>query len=93
MITSFIHKGLEVFFLTGSKAGINPDHAKKLRLQLTALNSATSPKDMAVPAWRLHLLSGNLEGHYAITVNANWRLTFRFLSSGDVELVNYQDYH
>ena len=30
MIKSFAHKGLEKFFLTGSKAGIQPSHADKL---------------------------------------------------------------
>ena len=93
MITSFCHKGLESFFLTGSKAGTGPDHAGKLQKQLTALDSARQPDDMAVPSWRLHLLKGDLAGHYAVTVNANWRLTFRFLPTGDVELVDYQDYH
>lgn len=47
---------------------------------------------MAVPNWRLHALKGNLAGHWAITVNGNWRLTFRF-ENGDALLVDYQDYH
>ena len=93
MIVSFCHKGLENFFRIGSKAGIRPDHAAKLRLQLTALDAARSPEDIAVPSWKLHPLKGNLSGCYALTVNANWRLTFRFLPNGDVELVDYQDYH
>ena len=37
-------------------------------------------------------LAGNLAEHYAVTVNGNWRLTFRF-ESGNAELVDYQDYH
>ncbi|MBA4710555.1 type II toxin-antitoxin system RelE/ParE family toxin [Aquitalea aquatica] len=93
MIVSFNHKGLEAFFTSGTKKGIRPDHEKKLRRQLTQLDTATSPGDMAVPGWKLHSLSGDLEGHFAITVNGNWRLTFRFLADGNVELVDYQDYH
>lgn len=93
MIISFCHKGLEAFFHTGSKAGIRPDHAERLHKQLTALDQASAPNDMAVPSWKLHPLKGALAGHYAITVNANWRMTFRFLANGDVELVDYQDYH
>jgi len=92
MIRSFIHKGLEAFFLTGSKAGIRPDHAKRLQLQLTALDNATGPQDMAVPSWKLHPLKGDLQGHWAITVNGNWRMTFRFVGT-DAELLDYQDYH
>jgi len=92
MIKSFLHKGLETFFLTGSKAGIQPHHAGKLRLQLTVLDRARKPDDLNAPGWRLHSLTGKLAGHYSITVNGNWRVTFRFEDS-DVVLVNYQDYH
>jgi proteic killer suppression protein len=92
MIKSFAHKGIKTFFEAGSKAGIQAAHAPKLRLQLAALNRAKKPDDMAVPNWRLHALKGNLSGHWAITVNGNWRLTFRF-ENGDALLVDYQDYH
>ena len=36
---SFRHKGLEEFFKRGTKAGIQPHHAAKLRLQLNALDA------------------------------------------------------
>jgi proteic killer suppression protein len=93
MIKSFKHKGLEAFYLNGSKAGIRPDHASKLRLVLSRLDVALLPQDMNVPNWRLHSLRGDLAGHWSITINGNWRLTFRFLPDGHVELVDYQDYH
>ena len=92
MITSFKHKGLEKFFLTGSKAGIQPKHAIKLADQLFALNRAKRPRDMDFEGWFLHPLQGKLEGHWAVWVNGNWRLTFRF-SDADAEVVDYQDYH
>lgn len=89
MIKSFEHKGLEAFFRTGSKSGIQPHHAGKLRLQLTMLDKARSPEDMGAPGWRLHKLSN---GHWSIWVNGNWRLTFAF-DGEDAILVDYQDYH
>ena len=92
MILSFRHKGLEAFFLSGSVAGIQPIHAKRLREQLTALNVATSPADLARPAWRLHGLTGNRQGFLSLTVQANWRLVFRF-DGANVELLDYLDYH
>ncbi len=92
MIKSFRHKGLEAFFLTGSAAGIQPIHATRLREQLTALHAAKSPADLARPAWRLHGLTGNRQGFLSLTVQANWRLVFRF-DGGDVELLEYLDYH
>lgn len=92
MILSFQHKGLEAFFQTGRMAGIQPIHAKRLRELLTALNVAKGPHDLNRPSWRLHSLTGNRQGFYAMTVQANWRLTFRFVGD-DVELLDYLDYH
>lgn len=92
MIKSFRHAGLEKFFFTGSKAGIQPSHARKLNLQLTTLNRAKAPADMAAPGWDLHVLRGDLKGHWSIKVSGNWRLTFRF-EGEDAILVDYQDYH
>lgn len=92
MILTFEHKGLEVFFKTGRMAGIQPIHAKRLRELLTALNVASGPRDLNRPSWRLHGLSGNRAGFHAVTVQANWRLTFRFVGA-DVELLDYLDYH
>jgi len=89
MIKSFVHKGLETFFRTGSKAGIQPHHANRVRLQLTMLDKANQPKDMNAPGWRLHPLSN---GHWSIWVNGNWRITFYF-EGEDAVLVDYQDYH
>jgi len=83
---------LEKFFLTGSKAGIQPFHAKKLSLQLAALDEATDPSTMDHIGWNLHELKGNLAGHWSVKVNGNWRLTFRF-ENGDAMVVDYQDYH
>jgi proteic killer suppression protein len=92
MIKSFRHKGLQGFFETGSKAGIQPSHASRLRVQLTRLDVSTSPQDMNAPGWKLHQLSGSLAGHWTVIVNGNWRLTFAFENT-DAVLVDYQDYH
>ncbi len=92
MIRSFRHSGIEKFFKSGSKAGIQPRHAAKLSRQLFALNRAKSAQDMKAPGWGLHPLSKDLSGHWAIKVNGNWRLTFAF-EGEDAILVDYQDYH
>jgi proteic killer suppression protein len=92
MIKTFRHRGLEDFFETGSKAGIQPHHASKLSRQLRRLDEASSASDMNVPGWRLHALEGALENHYAVWVNGNWRMTFMFDGEHAV-LVDYQDYH
>lgn len=92
MIKSFAHKGLEKFFTTGSLAGIQAIHAKRLRLILALLNDATQLNDLDAPALRLHTLKGEFAGFWAVTVQANWRVTFRF-EDGNVYIVDYLDYH
>ncbi|MCB9247945.1 MAG: type II toxin-antitoxin system RelE/ParE family toxin [Ignavibacteriales bacterium] len=92
MIMSFKHKGLEKFFETGSTAGIQPAHKKKLKMRLAALDTATEIQDMDLPGFRLHQLKGKMEGLWAIDVNGNWRITFEF-NDGNVFIVNYKDYH
>ncbi len=90
MIASFRHKGLKRFYETGSTAGIQPDH--RIRLQLAALDTATTLDDMDVPGFDLHPLKGQRKGIWAISVSGNWRLTFRF-EDGNAHIVNYEDYH
>jgi proteic killer suppression protein len=92
MIKSFNHKGLEKFFITGNQSGIQPVHAKRLRLILALLNDAYQLTDLDAPALRLHQLKGNLEGFWSLTVQANWRVVFRF-EDGNVYVVDYLDYH
>ena len=92
MIRSFKHKGLEKFFESGSTAGIQAAHATRLRLILGRLNAATNANDMDLPGLRLHELAGKRAAIWSVTVNGNWRVTFRF-EDGDAEIVNYEDYH
>ena len=42
--------------------------------------------------WGFHSLRGTLKGHWAVSVNGNWRITFTFHGE-DAEVVNYLDYH
>ena len=92
MIESIRHKGLRDFFTSGSMAGIQGKHASRLRLILARLNAARDPKDMDLPALRLHKMSGNLEGFLSVEVSGNWRVIFRF-EGQDVFDVDYLDYH
>ncbi len=92
MIRSFRHKGVERFFNSGSCAGIQASHAPRLARQLSALNVASRPQDMKRPGLDWHALKGGHSGHWSVSVNGNWRLTFAF-ENGDAILVYYQDYH
>lgn len=92
MIKTFRHKGLEDFFYDGTKKGIRPEQAVRLRLALDRLHSADALSDLNYPGSRLHRLKGTFEGHWSLTISGNWRILFRF-ESGDAYVVDYLDYH
>ena len=92
MIKSFQHKGLKAFYEKGTTKGIRPDHEKRLRFMLGALDEASCPGELGLPGYRLHPLKGRLIGFWSMTVSGNWRIIFRFIGT-DVELVDYLDYY
>ena len=65
MIKNFQHKGLEKFYTTGSKAGIQANHASKLRRILGLLDAASQSEDVNLPGFRLHPLSGKQKGFFS----------------------------
>jgi proteic killer suppression protein len=92
MIKNWQHKGLKLFYETGSTAKINTQHADKLHDILQVLDAATTPEEMNLPGLKFHGLKGDLKNSYAVTVRANWRVIFKF-EGQDAILVDYQDYH
>lgn len=92
MIKSFRHKGLKKYFETGSKSGIQSIHAKRLRMQLVALDTASVIEDVDIPGFKLHPLKGSDKDRWSIWVNGNWRITFEF-RDGHAFVLDYEDYH
>lgn len=92
MIKSFRHKGLKRFFESASVSGIQPQHAKRLRMQIVALDTAHSIEDMDIPGFKLHSLKGPDKGRWSIWVNGNWRVAFEF-RDGHAFVLNYEDHH
>jgi len=92
MIKSFRHKGLAELFESGSARKVQAKHAGRPRLILTMLNAATHAGQMNAPGLRLHALKAKPAGRYAVWVDENFRVTFRFDAGHAVE-VNYVDYH
>ena len=92
MIRTIKHKGLNRFYDTGNLSGIQAHHAKRLQLILTRLDASICPEDMNLPGLSLHKLKGQLKDFYSVTVQANWRIIFRF-ESDNVYDVDYVDYH
>jgi toxin HigB-1 len=92
VIRSFRHKGLKRLYENDDPRGLSPEHVGKLRNILARLDAAGSADDMNLPGFKLHHLKGELEGHWAVTVRANWRVIFRF-ADGDATDLDYLDYH
>jgi proteic killer suppression protein len=70
-----------------------PGQIEKLRRILSVLNTAKSLDHVrAIPGYRLHPLSGRLEGFWSVWVTGNYRVLFRF-ENGDAFNVDYVDYH
>ena len=92
MIKSFRHKGLAEFFETGNARKVQAKHVKRLRMILTMLNVATHARQMYAPGLRLHPLKGKPEGRWAVDVDENFCVVFRFEREHVYE-VDYGDYH
>ena len=92
MIVSFRHRGLKALYQGRTSRRVAPEHVRKLLDMLAVLDRSRGPRDVDLPGLRLHPLKGEFQGHYAVTVSGNWRVTFRF-EDGDAVDVNYLDYH
>lgn len=92
MIASFRHKGLKRLFEKGEAKGIRGDQLEKIENILFVLSRARKPEDLNLPGFHLHPLKGDMKGLWAVTVRANWRVTFR-LEEGEAYEVDLVDYH
>lgn len=91
MIRSFKHRGLKRLYERGDPSGIRADLREKVVRILTILDVASTPEALDLPGYRLHTLKGPLQGYWAVTVRANWRIIFRMEAADtfDVELIDY----
>jgi proteic killer suppression protein len=92
MIRTFRDSALKRYWRIGRPKGIQAQDVPKIRRLLTSLNAATNPSDMNLPLYGFHQLKGDRKGTYAVTVRANWRLTFEW-ESGEAVRVDLEDYH
>jgi toxin HigB-1 len=92
VIKSFKHRGLKALYDGRAARRVAPEHVERLRDILAVLDRSRRPQDMSFPGFRLHPLRGDLEGHWAVSVSGNWRVTFRF-EDGEAVDVDYADYH
>lgn len=92
MIRSFKTRALKRLYEKGDQSGISPDHVARVKRILAHLDVATKPKDMDLPGWRQHRLSGNYRGFWSVDVSGNWRIIYRFKEAEPCD-VRYVDTH
>jgi proteic killer suppression protein len=92
MIQRFRSRALKRLYEDDNPRSLNPDHVEKIRRVLARLDRASRPEHMDLPGWRLHPLKGDLTGFWSVTIQANWRIIFRF-QEGAATDVDYLDYH
>jgi proteic killer suppression protein len=92
VIASFRHKGLKRLYDSDDRSKLPPDLVERIRDILALLDVETEPVHLDRPSMRLHRLKGKLQGFWAVTVRANWRIVFRF-EDGDACDVDFIDYH
>ena len=92
MISTFKHKGLELFFTKGSYKGVPAQQGARIERMLDRLDAAREAKDMDLPGFKFHTLKGDRKGEFAVSVSGNWRITFGF-DGQDAANVNLEDYH
>jgi proteic killer suppression protein len=93
MIKTFADRRTRDLFVTGKAKRFPSDIARRAARKLEYVNLATRLDDLTVPPGnRLHALKGDRQGQYAIAINAQWRICFRF-EAGDAFDVEVCDYH
>lgn len=96
-IQSFLHPGLKEFATTGNASGIRSDHAMKLNQLLAELSFSGGVipglKQLAGFHAVKRMFPNAKTGIYAVKINKSWRLTFRICANGDIDALDYVQYH
>ena len=93
MIKTFAEKHTKDLFVKGTSKKFQPDIIKRALRRLEYIDLTTCLEDLKVPpSNNLHVLKGNREGQYAISINDQWRICFNYIH-GDAYDVEITDYH
>ncbi len=95
MIESFADKQTGNLFYGRKRKPNEPlpeQHTDNAKAKLIAIDAASDVEELALPpSNRLHQLGGKRAGQYAISIDMQYRICFRFEGGGvrDVEIVDY----
>lgn len=95
MIRSFADKETQRLFEGRRSRAVSGQAQRRAQVKLAQLDQAESVEELMVPPGnRLHKLGGDREGQWAISVNEQYRILFRFdEEAGDAYDVEATDYH
>lgn len=92
MIKTFADRRTQELYETGKSKRFPSDIWKSAKRHLEYLDIAKGLDDLkALPSNRLHALEGDRKEQFAIAVNLQWRVCFRFIDHDayDVEITDY----
>lgn len=93
MIKTFADRHTKELYDKGKSKRFPSEVWERAVRKLEYLDLATSVNDLRIPpSNRLHRLDRDRVGQYAISVNDQWRICFRF-EDGDAFDVEITDYH
>ncbi len=92
MILSFRSKPLKRFWERNDASKLPPDRIDRIVMILDRLEGSTKPEDLKLPGFQFHALSGTSKGRYAVSISANWRITFSWEGDNAAD-VDFEDYH
>jgi toxin HigB-1 len=95
MIKSFKDKETQKLFTGRKSKAVSGQASRRARRKLEQIDKVESVEELRVPPGnRLHKLGGDREGQWAISVNDQYRICFRFDNeAGDAYDVEATDYH
>lgn len=93
MIKTFADRHSHGLYVTGKSKRFPPEILRRARRKLEYVDLASQLDDLKIPPGnRLHQLGGNRQEEFAISINDQWRICFRF-EDGDAYDVEITDYH
>jgi proteic killer suppression protein len=93
VIRSFKDKETQKLFMGRRSKAVSGQAVRRAQVKLAQLDQVESVEELEVsPGNRLHALGGDREGQWAIRINDQYRICFRF-ESGDAYDVEATDYH
>jgi toxin HigB-1 len=92
MIRSFRSRALRRYWEKDDESKLPPDRIARIGMVLDRLDSAVEPEDLNIPGLQFHKLSGQNRGRFAVSVTANWRITFGWKGEDAIE-IDFEDYH